>query len=314
MFFYKRSEGAKFLKKEAFCPIKMPNSMTGYGRANLIIDNKDITVEIRSVNHRFFDFNARLPRLYGFLEEKLKSYLQKKINRGKIDLFVSIVNSNDESVSVSLDKPLLNGYIKALEEISDSYDVIDDISVSSLARFSDIFNVKKEQENADVIWENVKEVTDAALNDFLKMRKDEGRRLYDDVKQNLEEISKNVKLVEERSPKTVEEYRARLTAKLKEILEDRNIDEARILTECAIYADKIAVNEETVRLNSHIKSFSQQLEKDEPIGKKLDFVVQEMNREVNTIGSKCNDIEITATVVTMKSLIEQIREQIQNIE
>ncbi len=293
----------------------MITSMTGYGRAQANILNKDITIEIKSVNHRFFDFNSRIPRIYGFLDEKLKSYLKKYINRGKIDVFVLIVNSDSEAVDVSLDRSLLNGYIKSLRTMQQEYNLIDDISVSTIARYNDIFVVKKNEDSTEILWEAVKTVTDLALDGYIKMKKNEGEKLKSQMLCSCDNIEKIVAQIEQRSPICVTEYRKKIEERMKELLEDTNIDENRLLLETAIFADRIAVNEEIVRLNSHISQFKSLLNTTkDAIGKKLDFIIQEMNREINTIGSKANDLEITKQVVEVKSQIENIREQIQNIE
>lgn len=292
----------------------MLTSMTGYGRAQANILNKDITIEIKSVNHRFFDFNSRIPRIYGFLDEKLKSYLQKYINRGKIDVFVMIVNSDSEAVEVSLDRSLLSGYLKSLRAMQEEHNLIDDISVSTIARYNDIFIIKKNEENADLLWSAVKTVTDLALEGYLNMKKTEGEKLKDQMISSCEEIEKRVSQIDVRSPISVVEYRTKIEERIRELLSDVNFDENRLIMETAIFADRIAVNEEIVRLNSHISQFKSLLNTKDAIGKKLDFIIQEMNREINTIGSKANDIEITKNVVEVKYQIENIREQIQNIE
>lgn len=292
----------------------MIKSMTGYGRAQSVVNNKDITIEIKSVNHRFFDFNTRIPRIYGFLEEKLKAHIQKQINRGKIDVFVYIVNSSESSVEVSLDRALLNGYLKSLYAMRDEFNLIDDISVSTIARNNDIFVIKKTEEDADSLWEDVKTVTDIAIKDFMTMRAKEGEKLKIDMLNSCDKIMEKVGIIEERSPETAKEYRAKLEERIKELIGDTNVDENRLIMETAIFADKIAVNEEVVRLKSHVSQLQGLLNLTVPIGKKLDFIVQEMNREINTIGSKANDLEITRNVVDVKAEIEKIREQIQNIE
>jgi len=244
----------------------MLTSMTGYGRAQANILNKDITIEIKSVNHRFFDFNSRVPRIYGFLDEKLKSYLQKYINRGKIDVFVLIVNSDSDAVEVSLDRSLLSGYLKSLRAMQKEHNLIDDISVSTIARYNDIFVVKKNEEIAETLWEAVKIVTDLALEGYLNMKKIEGEKLKTGMLSSCNEIEKIVAGIEERSPISVAEYRKKIEERMKELLADTNIDENRILIETAIFADKISVNEEIVRLNSHISQFKTLLNTKDAIG------------------------------------------------
>lgn len=292
----------------------MIKSMTGFGRAEETIAGRDIIVEIKSVNHRFFDFSSRVTRGYGFLEEKLKTYLQRRISRGKIDIFVSVETLESADVSVAVNYPLAAGYVGAMRELQQKYNLKDDISAGSVARYSDIFTVRKAPENEDEIWDAVQIVLAKALESFFSMREAEGGHLKEDVSQRSENILSIVSKIEERSPKTVAEYQQKLKERLSEMLCDAQIDEQRILTEAAVYADKVSVAEETVRLRSHITQFTDMLESSEAVGRRLDFIVQEMNREANTIGSKCIDAQISHDVVDMKAEIEKIREQIQNIE
>ncbi|TQI65684.1 YicC/YloC family endoribonuclease [Clostridium sp. KNHs216] len=292
----------------------MIKSMTGFGRCEEVINGRDIIIEIKSVNHRYFEFSSRITRGYGFLDEKFKSYLQSKISRGKIDVYAFIETMEDTDAQVLVNHSLAAGYVNALRELAQRYSLRDDISVGTVSRYSDIFTVHKAPEDEQIIWDSVRQVTDQALAAFLKMREIEGERLKADVLQRAETILQTVGKIEERSPQTVSEYQQKLTQKLTELLSDSNIDEQRILTETAIFADKIAVSEETVRLRSHFEQFSNMLNSNEAIGRKLDFIVQEMNREANTIGSKCIDSQIAYMVVDIKAEIEKIREQIQNIE
>lgn len=292
----------------------MTKSMTGYGRCQQIIDGRDILVEIKSVNHRFFEFSARVPRVYGYLESQLKGYLQGKISRGKVEVGVTIVTLEGIDANVEVNHSLVKSYVDALRKVGYEFALRDDLSISSISRFSDIFTVRKNVEDEQVIWNSVRTVLDGALNNFLHMREVEGERMKQDILSKLETIGEKVSFVEQRSPQTVEEYRNRLYTKMQEVLQDTKVDEQRILTEAAIYSEKIAVDEETVRLRSHIKQFESILQSDEPVGRKLDFLVQELNREANTIGSKAQDLEIARVVVDIKSEIEKIREQIQNIE
>ncbi len=292
----------------------MIRSMTGFGRCEDTINGRDIIIEIKSVNHRYFEFSSRITRGYGFLDEKLKSYLQNKISRGKIDVYVSIETLEDTDSQVLVNHSLAAGYVNALHELAQRYNLRDDISVGSVSRYSDIFTVHKAPEDEEIIWNAVKEVTNKALDAFIRMRETEGARLKADILQRAETILATVGKIEERSPQTIMEYQQKLKQRLSEMLSDANIDEQRILTEAAIFADKIAVAEETVRLRSHFEQFSSMLCSDEAIGRKLDFIVQEMNREANTIGSKCVDSQIAYMVVDIKAEIEKIREQIQNIE
>lgn len=292
----------------------MLKSMTGYGRSHQIVDGREILVEIKSVNHRYFEFNARVPRAYGYLEEKLKSFVQPCASRGKIEVSVSIYSVEGSDAQIQVNRATAAGYVSALRSVRKELGLEDDLSLSTLARFADIFSVHKEIEDEEVIWNAVRPVAQQALDSFIAMRAAEGERLKDDLLGKLGEIGERVTLIEARSPETVAAYREKLTAKLTEILDGKGFDEARVLTEAAVFAEKIAVDEETVRLTSHISQFRQLLETDQPVGRKCDFLVQEINREVNTIGSKASDLEIAKIVIDLKSIIEKIREQIQNIE
>lgn len=292
----------------------MLNSMTGYGRAQAIVDGRDILVEVKSVNHRYFECSTRIPRTYGYLEEKLKKLANTAITRGKVEIGVTIFNVDAAETEVGVNLELARGYVTALRSLKEELSLTDDLSLSSIARFLDIFQLKKEEEDEDAVWNAVQSVAEEALSCFCDMRKTEGERLYGDISGRLLVIEGYVAEVEALSPQTIADYKVRLYAKLNEVLEGKNIDEARVLTEVALFADKIAVDEETVRLRSHLHQFSVLMEGTQPIGKKLDFLVQEMNREVNTIGSKCQDVRVTRLVVEMKSEIEKIREQIQNVE
>lgn len=292
----------------------MIRSMTGYGRAEVLVNGRNILVEIRSVNHRYFEFSCRSPRAYGFLESRLKTYLQGKLSRGKVDVNVSIQTVEGSSASVQVNRELAASYVQALRALEEPLGLRDDLSLSVISRFSDIFTVNKETEDEDAIWADVLQVADEATGRFVQMRETEGAKMKEDVESRLDFILQAVEQVEARSPKTVEEYRARLYNKMSEVLGNTQIDEQRILTEAALYAEKIAVSEETVRLRSHVGQFCAILAQGGPVGRKLDFLIQECNRETNTIGSKAQDIEIARIVVDIKSEIEKIREQIQNIE
>ena len=288
----------------------MVKSMTGYGRCEETVGGRRITVELKSVNHKYFEFSPRVTRGYGFLEDKLKTYVQSRVARGKIDLFLSIETLEDADVIVSVNHSLAAGYIAALREITERYKLPDTVTVNSLSRYSDIFSVHKAPEDEEAIWAAVKTVLEKAVDAFIAMRETEGRRLYDDVMSRAAVILELVGKIEARSPETVKEYRERLEAKLREVLSDTTIDEQRILTEAAIFADKVAVAEETVRLRSHFEQLKALLNAEEPSGRKMDFLVQEMNRETNTIGSKASDSQIAYMVVDIKAEIEKIREQI----
>ena len=292
----------------------MIRSMTGYGRAQEILEGREITVEIRSVNHRFFEFSSRVPRAYAYLEEKLKSLLQSRIARGKVEAAVTVVTLEGESSDVQINNALAAEYLDALRQMGRTLGIQDDVTVSALARFGDIFVVRRAQEDMDQIWELVRQVAQKALDGFVAMREVEGNRLRADLENRLAAIGTLVGQVEEQSPRTVANYRARLTQKMNEVLGQAGIDEQRILAEAAIFADHIAVDEETVRLRSHLKAFGEIMDSGQAVGRKLDFLVQEMNREANTIGPKGQDVEVARMVVEIKSEIEKIREQIQNIE
>lgn len=292
----------------------MIRSMTGYGREQSVIDQRDITVEIKSVNHRYYEFSARIPRIYGYLEEKIKTFIKGYISRGKIEVNIIINNLNGKEVNINIDKIMAAGYINALKSVNEELELKDDLTLSTLIRFSDIFNVQKAPDDEEKIWNDVKTVAQRALDKFIKMRETEGQSMKNDLLEKIKNVENILKTVEDAAPLTVENYRERLYSKLQEVLSNINIDEQRIVTEAAILAEKIAIDEETVRLHSHIAQFRNLLETDEPIGRKLDFLVQEVNREINTIGSKAQDLVITKCVVDMKSEVEKIREQIQNIE
>jgi len=289
-------------------------SMTGYGRAEKIINGCTITVELRSVNNRYLDCNVRIPRLYLFAEDAIKSRVQNVISRGKVDVFVTLDNAGAGKVQVSVNQAVAEGYYAALKELAETYHLSNDISVSLLSRFPEVLLAEKAEEDVEQMAKDICSVLDCALEDFDQMRTREGARLRDDILSRTAAIEGMVSLVEERSPQTVSEYRAKLEARMHEVLSNTQIDPARILTEAAIFADKVAVDEETVRLRSHIGQLREMLAKGGATGRKLDFLIQEFNREANTIGSKCSDIDIARHVVDIKAEIEKIREQVQNIE
>lgn len=294
----------------------MIKSMTGFGRCEAEINGREITVEVKSVNHRYFEFSCRTPRGYGFLDDKLKSYVNSRVSRGKIDMFVTI-GANDEAPSeVTVNHQLVSGYINAMKEISDTYGVENDVTVVSLSRFPDVFTVHKPAEDEEQITNDVLSVAKTALDSFIAMREAEGEKMKTDILNRANTILSIVGEIEERSPQTVAEYEERLLERIKQTLEDYEveIDEQRVLTEVAVFSDKVAVAEETVRLRSHFEQLNKFLEYDEPVGRKIDFIIQEMNREANTIGSKVQDAVLAHKVVDIKSEIEKIREQVQNIE
>ena len=292
----------------------MVKSMTGYGRAEETIRGCTITVELRSVNNRYLDCNIRLPRLYLFAEDGIKSRVQNIISRGKVDVFVTLDYAGKEEVKVTVNRPVADGYYGALKQLAQSYQLSEDISVSLLSRFPDVLLAEKAEEDTEQRAQDIYSVLDRALADFDEMRTKEGSRLRDDILSRAAAIENMVTFVEERSPQTVSEYRAKLEARMQEVLQNTQIDESRLLTEAAIFADKVAVAEETVRLRSHIAQLREMLSKGGATGRKLDFLIQEFNREANTIGSKCSDIQIARQVVDINAEIEKIREQVQNIE
>ena len=283
----------------------MVKSMTGFGRASREIDGYMITVELKSVNHRYFEFSCRCPRQYGFIDDKIKSFVNSKVARGKIECYVGIEALNTESADVVVNNTLANAYVKALKEISTNYDLKEDFGASTIARFPDVLIVRKSEEDEEKIWQLVKTVANEAVEKFIDMRKVEGKKMYDDVYSRSQFILDTVSFIEERSPQTVKEYNDKLVERVHDLLGDVTLDEGRILQEVA---------EETVRLRSHISQLRDFISSDEAVGRKLDFLIQEINRETNTIGSKCNDVEIARKVVEVKAEIEKIREQIQNIE
>lgn len=298
----------------------MLRSMTGYGRAQKIINGRDILVEVRSVNHRYYEYSSRIPRAYSYIDEKLKALLKSAISRGKAEVSVTINNIEGKDTVIAVNKDVAEGYVNALRSLNQQMGtdgecwLEDDIKLSKLLKMPDIFTIQKAPDDEEQVWADVDEVASEAIAKFVDMRTTEGERLFADVNSKADLILEMVGKVEELSPQTVENYRSRLYKKLSEVLESKNIDEQRILTEAAIFSEKIAVDEETVRLRSHIAQLKEMLVNEEAIGRKLDFIVQEMNREVNTIGSKAQDLNITKIVVDMKAEIEKIREQIQNIE
>ena len=292
----------------------MINSMTGFGRATEIVNGREITVELRSVNHRYFEFSSRVPRAYSFMEDKIKTYIQSSVSRGKFDAGLTIVNSEGQSPEIELNLEVAKSYSDALKVLSETLGLKADASAVSIARFPEVFNVKRQDVDEDELWTDVRTVLDEALASYNSMREHEGQKLLEDVLSRLDFIENAVTEIEKQSEPRLQKYREKLFARMTSVLEATEIDENRILLEAAIYADKAAIDEETVRLRSHLSQFRKILAANEPIGRKLDFLTQEINREINTIGSKENDLDITSTVVDVKAEIEKIREQIQNIE
>lgn len=292
-------------------------SMTAFGRAKETVNGRDITVEIRSVNSRYFDCTVKISRVFSFLEERIKPYLQASgISRGKVDIYIGVEVVDADGVEISLDPSYLNPYLRALYELRDKYGLKDDISVMSVASNKEIFTVKKPEEDMEQDWQDLLTVLAPAVESFIDGREREGANIEADLKTKVENISNTVSKIEVLSAEDINSYRSKLREKLTQMLSDNKItiDENRILTECAIFADRIAIDEELVRLRSHFKAFSEICGLKEPVGRKLDFLIQEMNREINTVGSKCSNSEIAHHVVDVKTEIEKIREQIQNIE
>lgn len=292
----------------------MIKSMTGFGRAVAETDGYVITVEIKSVNHRYFEFSSRISRQYGFLDDKLKSYINSRVSRGKVECYVSIDALNTEAAQVVVNNTLASAYVSALKELSKNYDLKEDFGASTVARFQDVLVVKKADEDEEKIWSYVKSVTDTALDKFIAMRTVEGEKMKNDISSRADYILSCVEYIEKRSPETVKEYNDKLVERVHDLIGDVSLDEGRVIQEVAIYADKVAVAEETVRLRSHLDQLKAFINADEPVGRKMDFLVQEINRETNTIGSKANDVDIARKVVDIKAEVEKIREQIQNIE
>ena len=292
----------------------MVRSMTGYGRGEAVLNGRTVTVEVRSVNNRYLDCSIKMPRAYLFAEETFKSRVQGSISRGKVDVFVTMEGGQTEGVTVSVNHPVAESYLAALQELQKAYPVEGAPTLELLSRFPDVLQVEKTPEDVEAVAADISTVLDLALKDFNVMREREGEKLQADILSRADTIEALTALVEEQSPRTVAEYRSRLEAKLKEVLQNHQLDEGRILTEAAIFADKVAVDEETVRLRSHLSQLRTMLEQGGPIGRKLDFLIQEFNREANTIGSKCSDIETSRRVIDIKGEIEKIREQVQNIE
>ena len=292
----------------------MVKSMTGYGRHESVLHGRTLVIEVKSVNNRYLDCNVRLPRVYICAEDGVQRRVKEVISRGKVDVYVNMENNTEEAVSVTLNQPVAAGYMEALRKMAETFGLAPAVSIDLLSKFPDVFKVDKVPENLEELTADIHAVAEEALRDFDAMRCREGEKLEADLLGRLDTLEDFTHQVEQRSPQTVADYRARLTAKLQEVLADRQLDESRVLTEAAIFADKVAVDEETVRLHSHIAQYRQILNGEGPVGRKLDFLTQELNRETNTIGSKCNNLEISTIVVNMKAEIEKIREQVQNIE
>ena len=290
--------------------------MKGFRRCRTVLHGREISVEIKSVNHRYFEFSCRTPKGYGFLDDKLKALVNSRVSRGKIDMFVTVGAAEDTPAEVKINHSLVSGYINAMKEISETYGIENDVTVTAISRFPDVYTVSKAPENEEEITADVLEAANTAIDGFIAMREAEGEKMKADILGRAEVILATVDEIDERSPQTVKEYEERLLDRINRTLQDYNIniDEQRVLTEVAVFADKVAVAEETVRLRSHFAQLSKIMESQTPIGREIDFIIQEMNREANTIGSKVQDAEIAHKVVKIKSEIEKMREQIQNIE
>lgn len=293
----------------------MIKSMTGYGRARMELHRRDITVEVRSVNNRYLDCTVKMPRMYIFAEDAIKQCVQKAVSRGKVDVFITVDASAADVAKVTVNRDLAAQYVSALNELAEvcgptAYRVTPD----QLARFPDVLTVTKADEDLEAVSGDLCTVLEEALTSYNTMRAVEGGKLAEDIENRLNNIEAYTGQVETRSPETVAEYRRKLTARMQEVLQSAAVDEQRILTEAAVYADKVAVDEETVRLRSHVSQLRAMLQSDEPMGRKMDFLIQEVNRESNTIGSKCNDVGIAQVVVGLKSEVEKMREQVQNVE
>ena len=292
----------------------MIKSMTGYGRAVETVNGREFTVELRSVNNRYLDCSVRLPRILSFAEEAVKQAVKAAVSRGKVDVFISLRSESEEDITVNLNKAVLEGYLNAMRQMVTEFGVRDDISVSTVSRLPEVFSVEKKEVDEEQLKNDLLSVVNAALEGYNAMRAQEGQALDRDLRSRGETILELVAQVEQGNGQTVADYRTRLENKLREVLENTSIDESRILTEAAIFADKVAVDEETVRLRSHLQQMNAMLTGGGAIGRKLDFLLQEMNREANTIGSKCTDVRLARIVVDIKAELEKIREQTQNIE
>ncbi|MBE6963032.1 MAG: YicC family protein [Ruminococcaceae bacterium] len=292
----------------------MIKSMTGYGRAKETRNKRDITVEVRSVNNRYLDCTVKMPRLYTFAEDAVKQHVQQAISRGKVDVFISVDASAADVAKVTVNQELAAQYAAALQELAEVCGTAAHITPEQLSRYPDVLTVTKADEDLETVSADLCAVLDQALEAYNAMRAAEGEKLAEDIGNRLTAIEQYTTQVESRSPETVAEYRAKLTARMQEVLQSTTIDPQRILTEAAIYADKVAVDEETVRLRSHVAQLRTMLLSNEPMGRKMDFLIQEVNRESNTIGSKCNDVAIAQVVIGLKAEVEKMREQVQNVE
>ncbi|HOQ07976.1 MAG TPA: YicC family protein [Clostridiales bacterium] len=292
----------------------MVRSMTGFGRGEASRDGKEFTVEIKTVNHRYFDIFVKMPRQISFLEERVREFVGKAVSRGKIDIYITYTDYGSDSRQVTIDEPLAQAYLSALEQLRDRFSLADDISVSLLSRCPEVLKVEQVEEDAEQLWEILRTALDGAVASLIRMREIEGEAMKKALLERADAVEDMIAKIEARAPEVPKEYKAKLTERIIELLGQQTVDESRIAMEVALFADRCSIDEELVRLRSHFVQMRQILGMDQPVGRKLDFLVQEMNREINTIGSKANDLEITRYVVDVKSEIEKIREQVQNIE
>ena len=291
----------------------MIKSMTGFGRSKYEIEGREYTVDIRSVNHKYCDISIKMPKTISYLEDKVRKEVLANVSRGKIDVFISMEDFSEKGKEIKLNKELAKAYINELKNLADETGIKCDINVIDITKYPDVLNIKDE-ENEELIWNELKKCLDDAINNFISMREIEGNKMKIDIKERINSISKMISEISQFSSGLIEEYIIKLNTRIKELLNTDIVDENRLAQEIVIYSDKCSIEEELTRLNSHISQFLDLIEKDSPIGKKFDFIVQEMNREINTIGSKANSLDITNRVIEIKTELENVREQIQNIE
>lgn len=292
----------------------MIKSMTGFGRCEVLKDSRKFTVELKSVNHRYLDVNIRMPKKLNFFETSIRTLLKSYADRGKVDIFITYEDLSQSQVSVKYNAALAAEYLKYLNQMAEDFSLDNDVRVSTLSRYPEVFTMEECSEDEDELWNGLKEALEGAFSQFVEMRTKEGERLKEDILLKLDLLSEQIRFIEERSPQIIAEYRTKLEEKMRELLEDTQIDDNRIAAEVILFADKICTDEEVVRLKSHIQHMKETLEESNGIGRKLDFIAQEMNREANTILSKANDLDISNRAISLKTEIEKIREQIQNIE
>lgn len=292
----------------------MIKSMTGFGRCEVLKDSRKFTVELKSVNHRYLDVNIRMPKKLNFFETSIRTLLKSYADRGKVDIFITYEDLSQSQVSVKYNAALAAEYLKYLNQMAEEFSLDNDVRVSTLSRYPEVFTMEECSEDEDELWNGLKEALEGAFSQFVEMRTKEGERLKEDILLKLDLLSEQIRFIEERSPQIIAEYRTKLEEKMRELLEDTQIDDNRIAAEVILFADKICTDEEVVRLKSHIQHMKETLEESNGIGRKLDFIAQEMNREANTILSKANDLDISSRAISLKTEIEKIREQIQNIE